>query len=240
MSGGERSVLIGCGFDQELAVGEGEPCPAAAKDAGSCLCELLLESGEAAEGGVDAFGELGLGFRAAADGERLPPEAVVGVAAALVAHGGADGFGHGAEIGEQRVNGLAGQLRMCRDGGVEVVDVGGVVLVVVQVHGGRVEVGLESIVGVGQWRQGEGTGGGCGGCGRGGLGERRARSGESGCGAERLEKSSSMHHGRVSVGNTGYGGRSKLQDFDDTEMGATRETAFSGSVTAPSKVEAVA
>ncbi len=49
---------------------------------------------------------------------------------------------------------------MAGDGDVEVVDVAGVVLVVVEMHGFGVNIGLEGVVGVGKWREGEGTGGG--------------------------------------------------------------------------------
>ena len=79
---------------------------------------------------------------------------------ALVADRGADGVGDGAKVGDELLGGFNGEVGVAGDGGVEVVDVGGVVLVVVEVHGLGVNVGLEGVIGVGEWGEGEGAGGG--------------------------------------------------------------------------------
>jgi hypothetical protein len=56
---------------------------------------------------------------------------VVGVAAAVVANGGANFLGDLGQVADQVVNGFGGQIGMIGQGGVEVVDVGLVVLAVV-------------------------------------------------------------------------------------------------------------
>ena len=77
------------------------------------------------------------------------------MASALIANSSTSRLGPGEQVRDQLINGLAGQLRVSGDGDVEVIHVGLVVLVMVQVHGGRVKVRLQSIVGVGQGRQSE-------------------------------------------------------------------------------------
>ena len=65
---------------------------------------------------------------------QLPEFGVIGVAAAVVADRGANLRGDLGQIADQIVNGLGGQLGVAGEGGVEVVDVGLMVLVVVDVH----------------------------------------------------------------------------------------------------------
>ena len=71
------------------------------------------------------------------------------MASALVAHGGTGGFGQRTEIRQQVVKGFAGQLRMLGHGDIQVVHIGLMMLVVVQMHGGGIDGGLERVVGIG-------------------------------------------------------------------------------------------
>ncbi len=75
---------------------------------------------------------------------------VVGVAASVVAHHAANVFGHRVEVADQVVNGLGGERRVAGQGSIHVVDVGLVVLVVMQVHGFGVDEGFKRVVVVGK------------------------------------------------------------------------------------------
>jgi hypothetical protein len=68
---------------------------------------------------------------------------VVDVATAVVADGAADVLGDGGEVLDEVFDGLGTQFRVLVDGGVQVGDVGLVVLVVVELHGRLVDVGFE-------------------------------------------------------------------------------------------------
>ena len=84
------------------------------------------------------------------------------MAAALVAYRGAGRFRPAAQVGHQFLDGLSGEFGMRGHGGVEVVYIGLVVLVVVQVHGFGVNTGLQCIVSIGQGRKCERAGSRCG------------------------------------------------------------------------------
>ena len=72
------------------------------------------------------------------------------MAAAVVAHNAANLFGDGIEICDQVVNRLGGQRRKIRQGAIHIVDVGLVVLVVVQLHRLSVDERFKCGVVVGQ------------------------------------------------------------------------------------------
>ena len=123
---------------------------------GSCGGELLLEAFERAETPADSLREILAGIlvaRAGVRGQQLPEHRVVGVPAAVVADDGADVLGDGAEVGDQYVHVAGVCLRVSLEGVVEVGDVAAVVLRVVQTHRLLVYVRLQSVVGVGQFRQ---------------------------------------------------------------------------------------
>ena len=96
------------------------------------------------------------------------------MAATLVANGGAYLFGHRVQIGDEIVDGSGGKLRVVGHSRIQVVHVGLVMLVVVQMHGLGVDVWLERVVGVRKCRQSERAGGSSRSCrwdlGRRGLG----------------------------------------------------------------------
>ena len=118
------------------------------------LPNASLKAGEAAELGRDRLGQ-GTGRLAAAAGlHELPEQRVVGMSAAIVAHGRPDGFGHRVQVRDQVLDRLALKLRMVLERVVEVGDVGLVVLRVVDLHRLGVDVRLERSVVVRQRRQG--------------------------------------------------------------------------------------
>jgi hypothetical protein len=105
---------------------------------------VVLELVEGAEVAVDGLGEFAGGLAAAVGGEVLPEDGVVGVAAEVereVLRQGTDLVGVGAVF--------AGLLQGV-EGGVGAGDVGGVVLVVVQLHDLGGDVRLEGVVVVGE------------------------------------------------------------------------------------------
>jgi hypothetical protein len=82
---------------------------------------------------------------------------VVGVAAAMVAHCAALGFGHRLQIPDQFFHGFAGE-RGAVDRFVELVDVGLVMFGVVDLHRLRVDMRFERVVGVRKFRKRVGHG----------------------------------------------------------------------------------
>jgi hypothetical protein len=102
---------------------------------------------------VDGGLQLGRGFAGLiGGGQQFPEQAVVPVTAAVVAHG----LGGGRNAGEDFFQRLALQIRSRIDGLVQVVDIGLVVLVVVEGHRLLVDGRLQRVIGVGQRGQGEG------------------------------------------------------------------------------------
>jgi hypothetical protein len=73
---------------------------------------------------------------------------MIGVSSAIVAYDCAECLGQAGEVRDELVDALPCQLGMSGRGCVEIVYIGLMVLVVVQVHGSSVEAGLESIVGI--------------------------------------------------------------------------------------------
>jgi hypothetical protein len=74
----------------------------------------------------------------------------------VVAHGGTNTLGHRAEVAEELLEAPGGEGVLALEGGVQVGDVGGVVLVVVDPHRLLVDVRLQRVVFIGQRRQREG------------------------------------------------------------------------------------
>ncbi|KAG0763484.1 hypothetical protein G6F22_018417 [Rhizopus arrhizus] len=145
----QRAVLVGAAFNLQVTVAiSGQPRPAAAEAGLRGLAEGILERIEAAEIAIDGRAEFVI--RGAATGAEYGPEqAVVGVATAIVAHRAALRFGHRIKVGDERLDRLRGDAGLL-EGGIEVVDVGLVVLAVVDLHRARIEVRLEGIIGVGE------------------------------------------------------------------------------------------
>ncbi|MNP17156.1 hypothetical protein D3C76_1095800 [compost metagenome] len=150
----QRAVLVTTAFDhQGLGRGHAQPGPAAAETGQRSLGKSLLEGVETTQLLLDGLGHGAL-WQAPALGRHHPPEQrMVGVAAALVNHcvlqllrqlpNAGDQFFH------RPLRILAAFYRR-----IEVVDIGLVVLAVVNLHGLSIDVRFQRIVGVGQCRQG--------------------------------------------------------------------------------------
>nr|POE56200.1 hypothetical protein CFP56_69153 [Quercus suber] len=150
--GHQRTVLVARGDDLQATILLDQPGPARAKDLGGGGLELRAEGVDGAEGLLDSVlertGQGGAGL------EVLPEEGVVGVAASVVTDEGALVSGDLIELGDQIIDGEGAEIGVVLDGAVEVVDVGLVMLGVMDLHGLFVEVGLEGIVGVGELGEG--------------------------------------------------------------------------------------
>ena len=146
---GDVALLVGeLQGDQALADGvPREDRPARALQAQGRGRELRLELLEGAEELVDGGGELALGARSALAGHVRPEDRVVHVAAEV------EGQVLLEEVDGGEIAGLAGGLELL-EGGVGARHVVRVVLVVVQLHDGARDVGLQGGVVVGQVGQG--------------------------------------------------------------------------------------
>ena len=111
-----------------------------------------LNDSKAPERAPDGLGQLAGRRTARVRPHDLPEEVVVDEPAAVVSNGGPDLLGHVTQVGED-----PGDLQVlqvgARDGLHEVVQVGLVVLVVVDPHRLLVDPGLEGLVIVGQGRE---------------------------------------------------------------------------------------
>jgi len=146
---GHVALLVEQLVGHELPGGrvEGEDRPAGTLDPGGGGGELPLESLEGSEGVRDRRGDLTLGSPAPVGGEVLPEDRVVDVATEV------EGEVLLIQVDRREVAGLpsGSELVECRVG---TVDVGLVVLVVVELHDLRTDVRLERRVVVGQLGQG--------------------------------------------------------------------------------------
>ncbi len=172
----EGRVLVGGGFEFEGTIlVDADPEPAAAEDGEGGLDEVL--AGFLGIGGVEgledgfAQGVAGAGSIIATEG--FPEEGMVDVATGIVADGGADPFGDLVEVGEEFLGRILVEIGVVGDGLVQVVDVGGMMFAVMDLHGLGIDVGFQGIEAIAQGRQFVGAGGG-------GLGEDVA--GGNGCG----------------------------------------------------------
>ena len=116
--------------------------------------KVFLKASKSPKSVRDLLGDVAGGM--AADAGRVglahdgPEHGVVGVASAVVADGGANIFGNGVQIADEVVNGFGGEIGVIGQGGIDVGDVGLVMLVVVEVHGFGVDERLERAVVVGK------------------------------------------------------------------------------------------
>ena len=145
----QRAVLVRRGNHFELAaLVLDQPGPAAAEAARPGRREFFLERVEAAEGGFDVVAQFAGRFAAGVRAHDFPEEGMVRVTAAVVAHGGANVFGHGVEILDQILDRFRGELGLVFERVVDVGDVSLVMLGVMDFHRPRVDVRLERVVGV--------------------------------------------------------------------------------------------
>src|SRR4051812_9104879 len=153
LAGRHRVVLVRRARHRQARAIVDQPRPAGAELVHAGVLELGLEVGEGAERGVDRLRQRAVGLTAAVGGQPLPEQAVVVVAAAVVAD-------RLLLVGRQRIEALEHVLdrlavplgaRKCR---VHLVHIRLMVLVVMDLHRLRVDMGLERVVRVRQIRDG--------------------------------------------------------------------------------------
>src|SRR6266550_2233342 len=150
----EGAVLVGIALDGELALPVGdEPRPAAAELADRGFLQLLLEGVVTAECVLDRVGDATIRVAAAAGTHDRPEDRVVGVSAGVVADHGPDVLGDLLDPPEKFLDSPLRELWVLLERGIRVRHIRGVVLVVMDLHGLRVDVRLEGIERV--WKLGK-------------------------------------------------------------------------------------
>ncbi|MNN31126.1 hypothetical protein D3C81_1448010 [compost metagenome] len=152
----QRAVLVAAAFHHQGFLRRyAKPGPAAAEAGQRCLGEGFLEGLETAQLRSDGLRQLALRLTPALRRHHGPEQAVVGVPATMVGHRATQVFRQLLDRAEQFFHRPFSPLGAF-DGGVKAVDVGLVVLGVMDFHGLRVDVRLQRSVGVRQCRQGMG------------------------------------------------------------------------------------
>ena len=152
----DRGVLVGRAVDREGApLVHDEPAPPAPESSDARLGELLLELVEATERLGERRGEPALRRLRPTGSHHFPEGGVIGVSAAVVADRSSNRLGQGLQVGQQLLDGLLLQIGMLLQRGVEIIDVGSVVLVVMKPHRLLVDVRLQSLVVVRERGKGE-------------------------------------------------------------------------------------
>ena len=193
----ERRVLVGGGVYLQFAVLQAQPRPAAAETFGRGIGEVFLEAIDRTKGLDDTLAQRAAGCPAAGC-EQRPEETVVHVAAGVVADTGADRLRHAGEVADQCAGSAREQIRMPLEQFLRIVDVGLVMLRVVNLHRLRVDVRLERIIGESQLGQVPSEGGSGGrGVGCGGLGQ--AEAGDHRAGTENFQRLAAGHGGIIAI-----------------------------------------
>ena len=166
-AGHQGVVLVRRRTDAESATRlHAEPRPAGAEPGRAGVGERSLHFVHRAERRVDRGHEFrARGARVARGSEDRPEEAVVEVAATVVADRATDRVGKLGDVSAEIVDRMAGEVVVAFKRRVQLRDVGRVVLGMMDVHGPRVDRRLEGGFGVGKFGKGEGHGGGSGGFG---------------------------------------------------------------------------
>ena len=142
---------FGVVVDRQIALARHEPGPAASEEKGRCARELLFELVEAPE--LSGDGVRHRASRLASLFQGRPEEAVVDVTAAVVAHGRANVLRDLVQVAHELFDGEFLERGVAFDRGVELVDVGLVVLGVMDLHGARVDERLQRVVCIFDFRQ---------------------------------------------------------------------------------------
>jgi hypothetical protein len=142
----QRAILVGGGYDRERAVRVTcEPDPAGAKAPGSGIVKGGLEPVKGAKGLLDGTGKFAGWLPAAVGLHDLPEQRVIRMTTSIVLHTRANVVGNPAELPQQIINTHTGKRGVLHDV-VQVGNVGGMVLVVMQIHRLRINVGLQRAV----------------------------------------------------------------------------------------------
>ncbi|MNV01858.1 hypothetical protein D3C71_920760 [compost metagenome] len=151
----QGTVLVGAAHHLQAArLVHHQPGPAAAEAAQGRLGEGLLEGIQAPQIPGNRLGQLTARLTAPLRAHHLPEQAVVGMTATMIAHRPLHAHRQAVETGEQFVHRQGRQLGELGQGGIEVGDIGLVVTAVVDLHGQRVYVRLQRVIGVAEGRQG--------------------------------------------------------------------------------------
>jgi hypothetical protein len=155
-------ILVWPGDDRELAVPTGrDEHPTRAEHAQAGGIELLLQLVQTAEIAVDRGLQITLRL-ARVLGHDLPEHGVVGMSAAVVAYGRADRLREFSELGKHLLERHPGHLRVILQSVVQIIDIGRVVAVVVDLHRLSVDMRLEAVGGIAERLKRERAGGGLG------------------------------------------------------------------------------
>lgn len=143
---------------KRASIARDQPTPPRAETTHRRCGELLLKVREAAECRIDRSRQCAAWCTRSTRGHDAPEEVVIDEAAAVVAHGTADGVGKRRQVRDKLFRGHAVQLRVSGEGRVQVGGIGGVVPAVMDFHRAGIDVRLECIVRISQIGKLEGVG----------------------------------------------------------------------------------
>ena len=125
-----------------------EARPATSEASGGGIGECFLESVHRTEGSIDRRSEFAAGGSTGArGGQNRPEEGVIEVPASVVSNGALDRIGKIVDPGAEFLDALRLEFGAF-DRGIELRDIGGMVLRMVDVHGLRIESGLKRVFAV--------------------------------------------------------------------------------------------
>jgi hypothetical protein len=130
---------------------DNQPGPARTEATQAGFFEFGFKVIEGAKCGVDGSSKLTSRCATFAGAHQGPEKGVIPVSSTVVADGTTDGFRHIIDLAAEIVEAQRLQIRMALQGGIEIGDVGLVVLRPVNVHGGLVDVRLEGVFSVGEF-----------------------------------------------------------------------------------------
>src|SRR5262249_54148232 len=129
------AVLVGSGDDLKVSTRiKNKPCPTGAKPLHASIVECGFEGIEGAEGGVDRVCQFASGCATTVGLHNGPEHSVVGVATSVVAYRCTDILRYIIDMPQKLVNRYRSELRLILDRGVQIVDIGGMVFVVMHLH----------------------------------------------------------------------------------------------------------
>ena len=150
-AGHERIVLIRRRADAKGFIGfQAKPSPTTTKTTESSRFKFGFEVVEAAKSTCDGVRERAGGLTACRRGHEIPEKGVVPVSTAIITNGTTDRFGKCRDVADEFLDGFRSQLRSAFEGFVQIRNIGGVVLAVMDFHGAGIDVGLERGGGVGK------------------------------------------------------------------------------------------
>ena len=151
----QGAVLVRAAHHLQLAAPiDHQPGPAAAKTAQRRLGKGLSEGFQPTQIPLDRCGQLAVRLAAALRTHHLPEQAVVGVAAAVIAHRPLNLGRQAVDTGKQCLQRQGSQLRQIGQGGIEVGDISLMVTAVMDLHGLCIDMGFQRVISVRKGWQG--------------------------------------------------------------------------------------